>query len=101
MHDAANVLGSYTESATLAQEVQHTATLATAELAQTLTRMSDYTQLEMVKMNDTATKMREDILAGSRFYGIDSLWTGGEAWLKSATTWLLKASLGGACTLPE
>lgn len=95
MHDAATLLGSYTESATFAQEVQQTATLATAELAQTLTRMSDYTQLEMIKMNDTATKMREEMLAGNHFSGIDSLWTNGEAWLKDAATWLLRVLLGG------
>ena len=95
VHNAAILLNSYIESAVLAQEVQQNATRATADLALTLTRMSDYTHLEMMKMNNTAVRMREDILA-YQHPGLNPFWTSGEAWVKDVSLWLLTNALGGA-----
>ena len=97
VHNAATLLNSHIESAVLAQEVQKNATRATADLALTLTRMADYTHLEMRKMNNTAVRMREDILAYQR-PGLNPFWTSGEAWVKGASLWLLNNFLGGACS---
>ena len=93
--NAAAHLEAHSAQAKHAQRVQQDTVASAMRLGATLTDLTNWTAVEMERLNDTATAVYHDIVSAGRFHGAALHASRWNEWYTSAIIWSVQLVLGG------